>query len=139
MIANGDKSGTFQSAAFSASARGFTMIELLVVISIIGVLTAILIPALGRAREQAKFIRCKANLKSYGILAFMYIDDNDGIMPSSWTSFYNRHGEYRGEPHHLKKYPNKLDYSIKFKEFLDHYLKGKPAPDWMTRGVPYTE
>ncbi len=47
--------------------------------------------------------------------------------------------EYRGEPHHLKKYPNKLDYSVKFMEFLDHYLKGKPAPDWMTRGVPYSE
>jgi dipeptidyl aminopeptidase/acylaminoacyl peptidase len=47
--------------------------------------------------------------------------------------------EYRGEPHHLKKYPNKLDYSIRFKEFLDHYLKGKPAPVWMTSGVPYTE
>jgi dipeptidyl aminopeptidase/acylaminoacyl peptidase len=47
--------------------------------------------------------------------------------------------EYRGEPHHLKKYPNKLDYSIKFREFLDHYLKGTPAPDWMTRGIPYSE
>ena len=47
--------------------------------------------------------------------------------------------EYRGEAHHLKKYPNKLDYSIKFKEFLDHYLKGKPAPDWMTKGVPFSE
>ena len=47
--------------------------------------------------------------------------------------------QYRGEPHHLKKYPNKLDYSIKFKEFLDHFLKGAPAPDWMTSGVPYSE
>ena len=47
--------------------------------------------------------------------------------------------QYRGEPHHLKKYPNKLDYSIKFKEFLDHYLKGMPAPDWMIKGVPYSE
>ena len=47
--------------------------------------------------------------------------------------------EYRGEPHHLKKYPDKLDYSIKFKEFLDHYLKHAPAPDWMTHGVPYSE
>jgi len=47
--------------------------------------------------------------------------------------------EYRGEPHHLKKYPNKLDYSVKFKEFLDHYLKGAPAPEWLAKGVPYSE
>jgi dipeptidyl aminopeptidase/acylaminoacyl peptidase len=45
--------------------------------------------------------------------------------------------QYRGEPHHLKKYPNKLDYSIKMKEFFDHWLKGEPAPQWMTEGVPY--
>ena len=45
--------------------------------------------------------------------------------------------QYRGEPHHLKKYPNKLDYSIKMKEFFDHWLKGSPAPAWMTEGVPY--
>jgi dipeptidyl aminopeptidase/acylaminoacyl peptidase len=45
--------------------------------------------------------------------------------------------QYRGEPHHLKRYPNKLDYSIKMKEFFDHWLKGEPAPRWMTDGVPY--
>jgi dipeptidyl aminopeptidase/acylaminoacyl peptidase len=45
--------------------------------------------------------------------------------------------QYRGEPHHLKKYPNKLDYSIKMKQFFDHWLKGEPAPEWMTAGVPY--
>ncbi len=45
--------------------------------------------------------------------------------------------QYRGEPHHLKKYANKLDYSIKMKEFFDHWLKGEPAPAWMTEGVPY--
>ncbi len=47
--------------------------------------------------------------------------------------------QYRGEPHHLKKYPNKLDYSIKFKEYFDHYLKGAPAPDWLKAGVGYSE
>ena len=45
--------------------------------------------------------------------------------------------QYRGEPHHLKKYANKLDYSIKMKEFFDHWLQGAPAPAWMTEGVPY--
>jgi dipeptidyl aminopeptidase/acylaminoacyl peptidase len=45
--------------------------------------------------------------------------------------------QYNDEPHHLKKYANKLDYTIKMKEYLDHYLKGKPAPDWITTGIPY--
>jgi dipeptidyl aminopeptidase/acylaminoacyl peptidase len=46
--------------------------------------------------------------------------------------------QYRGEPHHLRKYPNKLDYSIKMKEYFDHYLKGAPAPAWISEGVPYS-
>lgn len=47
--------------------------------------------------------------------------------------------QYRGEPHHLKKYANKLDYSIKMKEFIDHFTKGAPAPAWWTEGVAYEE
>ncbi|HEX7486278.1 MAG TPA: prolyl oligopeptidase family serine peptidase [Vicinamibacterales bacterium] len=45
--------------------------------------------------------------------------------------------QYRGEPHHLQKYPNKLDYSIKMKQYFDHYLKGEPAAEWITNGQPY--
>ncbi|MCG8459084.1 MAG: prolyl oligopeptidase family serine peptidase [Holophagales bacterium] len=45
--------------------------------------------------------------------------------------------EYHDEPHHLKQYGNKLDYSIKMKEFFDHHLQGVPAPAWWTEGVPY--
>ncbi len=45
--------------------------------------------------------------------------------------------QYRGEPHHPQKYANKLDYSIRMKQYFDHYLKGMPAPDWITKGVPY--
>ncbi len=45
--------------------------------------------------------------------------------------------QYRGEPHHLQKYANKLDYSIKMKQYFDHYLKGMPAPEWIKNGVPY--
>jgi dipeptidyl aminopeptidase/acylaminoacyl peptidase len=45
--------------------------------------------------------------------------------------------QYRGEPHHLQKYANKLDYSIKMKQYFDHYLKGVPAPEWIKKGIPY--
>ncbi len=45
--------------------------------------------------------------------------------------------EYRGEPHHPQKFPNKLDYTIRMKQFLDHYCKKAPAPDWLEKGIPY--
>lgn len=44
---------------------------------------------------------------------------------------------YEDEPHHLQRYANKLDYSIKMLEFFDHYLKGEPAPGWWLEGLPY--
>ncbi|MGX9463480.1 S9 family peptidase [Shewanella sp. A14] len=47
--------------------------------------------------------------------------------------------QYEDEPHHLKKYPNKLDYSIKMKQYFDHYLKGAQAPDWLRQGEAYQE
>jgi dipeptidyl aminopeptidase/acylaminoacyl peptidase len=47
--------------------------------------------------------------------------------------------QYEDEPHHLKKYPNKLDYSIRMTEYFGHYLKGEPAPSWLTQGEAYTE
>lgn len=45
--------------------------------------------------------------------------------------------QYRGEPHHLEEYPNRLDYAIKMKEYFDHYLKGEPATKWIKEGIPY--
>jgi fermentation-respiration switch protein FrsA (DUF1100 family) len=44
--------------------------------------------------------------------------------------------EYVGENHSLRKPVNQRDYTVRMKEFFDHYLKGTPAPDWMTKGVP---
>lgn len=46
--------------------------------------------------------------------------------------------QYQEEPHHLKKYANKVDYTQKMRAFFDHHLKGMPAPKWMTEGLPYT-
>jgi prepilin-type N-terminal cleavage/methylation domain-containing protein len=71
---------------------GFTLIELLVVIAIIALLMAILVPTLHRAREQAKSIICRSNLNQYGLAARMYIDDNDGDFPYSFTWLYKDGG-----------------------------------------------
>ncbi len=44
--------------------------------------------------------------------------------------------EYVGENHGLARRPNQRDYTVRMKEYFDHYLKGAPAPKWMTDGVP---
>ena len=61
--------------------RGFTLIELLVVVSIIALLVAILLPALNKARENAKAVVCRSQMRHYGLAVVYYVEEHDNSFP----------------------------------------------------------
>ena len=62
--------------------NGFTLVELLVVISIIALLIAILLPALTAAREAARTLSCSSNLRQLMIYSAVYVAENDNLLPN---------------------------------------------------------
>ena len=61
--------------------KGFTLVELLVVIGIIAVLVGILLPSLNKAREQSRLVQCESNLRQWGIGITNYADEQGGVLP----------------------------------------------------------
>jgi prepilin-type N-terminal cleavage/methylation domain-containing protein len=83
---------------------GFTLIELLVVIAIIGVLVALILPAVQQAREAARRMQCKNNLKQLGIALHGYHDNFTVLPPASCFSPRNRNWGSNGIFVHILPY-----------------------------------
>ncbi|MEX2673234.1 MAG: type II secretion system protein [Phycisphaeraceae bacterium] len=104
--------------------RGFTLIELLVVVGIIALLMAILLPALGRARQEALKVQCAANLRQWGTSLHMWGSDNNNnlLAASTWSD-----GNTAGRNQAIMHINRRVDEWAQIHEFFDGYLEAFDA------------
>ena len=84
LIFQSSKGRTYRRPA--AGGRGFTLVELLVVVAIIALLVSILLPTLGKAKEQARIVMCMSNLKGLNLAFVFYTDEHNDWLPAGSAS-----------------------------------------------------
>lgn len=85
--------GAFQRGPRKNFRLAFALVELLVVITIIAVLSAVLVPALRRARESSRSLACFNNLRQLGLASSLYADSHDARFPSFRKWLYSSVGD----------------------------------------------
>lgn len=73
--------------------RAFTLLELLVAAAILGVLAALLLPVLGRARDKGRQTQCLNNLRQQAMALVMYLPENGDVFPAPGSALYGHHPE----------------------------------------------
>jgi prepilin-type N-terminal cleavage/methylation domain-containing protein/prepilin-type processing-associated H-X9-DG protein len=116
--------------------RGFTLVELLVVISIIGLLIGLSVPALSRARENARRTKCLSNVRQLQIALQMYADSHDGRVPprhydagAVWVDRLEPYYANR-ELLHCPTDRGKVEVSYLMNGFIDHFVMTSFRGNW---------
>ena len=117
--------------------RGFTLIELLVVIAILGLLMALLVPALGAAREMARRSQCANNLRQMGLALQMYHDSHGSLPPG-----YLYNGPRQPPPPDANQPPPGSRSGTRVKDAPPAGFKSPPQDpgwSWFTLCLPYLD